>query len=115
MVQRPFGQRGLLPAGSLVIGAADAFLGLFRTSLLQAFITMGVLGVGIGSTFAAIPGLIVRAVPGAETGKAAAANAVELPSNSVRMAVEVVSPSSTSADRAKKPRCMSPISRKGVV
>jgi hypothetical protein len=31
---------------------------------------MGVLGVGIGSTFAAIPGLVVRAVPGAETGSA---------------------------------------------
>jgi Uma2 family endonuclease len=36
--------------------------------------------------------------------QAAAADTVELPPNSVRLAVEVVSPSSTSDDRAKKPK-----------
>jgi len=65
-----FGRRGLLPAGALVIGAADAFFALFHTSLWQAFVMMGILGAGIGSTFAAIPGLIVPAVPKAETGSA---------------------------------------------
>jgi MFS family permease len=65
-----FGQRGLLPAGALAMAAADAFFGLFHTSLWQAFVTMGLLGAGIGSTFAAIPGLIVPAVPRADTGSA---------------------------------------------
>lgn len=64
-----FGQRHLLPVGSLV-AAADAFFALFHTSLWKAFTMTGVLGVGIGATFAAIPGLIVRAVPAAETGSA---------------------------------------------
>jgi MFS family permease len=34
------------------------------------FVMMAILGVGIGSTSAAIPRLIVRAVPGSETGSA---------------------------------------------
>ena len=55
---------------SLVLGAADAFFALFHTSPWQAFAMMGALGVGIGLTFAAIPGLIVRAVPGGRTGSA---------------------------------------------
>lgn len=65
-----FGQRGLLPAGSLVIGAAGVFFAFFHTSLCQAFAMMGLLGIGIGATFAAIPGLIVSAVPESETGSA---------------------------------------------
>jgi MFS family permease len=52
------------------MGAMCAFFALFCTSLWQAFVMMGVLGAGIGSTFAAIPGLIGCAVPGAETGSA---------------------------------------------
>jgi MFS family permease len=36
----------------------------------EAFVAMGVIGVGFGYTFAAIPGLIVRAVPSGETGSA---------------------------------------------
>jgi MFS family permease len=40
------------------------------TRRLSAFATMGVVGVGFGYTFAAIPGLIARAVPGSETGSA---------------------------------------------
>ena len=70
------GQRGLLPAGSLVIGVAGAFFAFFHTSLWQAFVMMGVLGAGIGLTFAAIPGLIVGAVPEAETGSALGASQV---------------------------------------
>jgi MFS family permease len=46
------------------------WLALFHASLWQAFVMMVVLGVGIGSTSAAIPGLIVRAVPDNETGSA---------------------------------------------
>jgi predicted MFS family arabinose efflux permease len=36
----------------------------------EAFVTMGVVGAGFGCTFAAIPGMITRAVPRGETGSA---------------------------------------------
>jgi MFS family permease len=65
-----FGSRALLPLGSLAVAAAGVFFALFHTSLWQAFVMMAILGVGIGSTSAAIPGLIVRAVPESETGSA---------------------------------------------
>jgi MFS family permease len=64
------GQRALLPLGSLVAAAAGTSFALFHSSLWQAFVMMGILGIGIGSTFAAVPGLIVGAVPGSETGSA---------------------------------------------
>lgn len=65
-----FGPRALLPLGSLAVAAAGIFFALFHTSLWQAFVMMAILGVGIGTTSAAIPGLIVRAVPDSETGSA---------------------------------------------
>ena len=65
-----FGERALLPAGSLVVALSGVYFALFHTSLWQAFVMMAILGVGIGSTSAAIPGLIVRAVPESETGSA---------------------------------------------
>jgi MFS family permease len=65
-----FGPRPLLPLGALAVAAAGIFFSLFHTSLWQAFVMMAMLGVGIGSTSAAIPGLIVRAVPRSETGSA---------------------------------------------
>jgi hypothetical protein len=70
------GQRGPLPLGALAVGAACAFFALFHTSLWQAFVMMGLLGTGVGLTFASIPGLIVGAVPEAETGSALGASQV---------------------------------------
>ncbi len=67
---RLVGQRAVLPLGSLVVAAGGAFFALFHTSLWQAFVMMAIVGVGLGSTFAAIPGLIVNAVPASETGSA---------------------------------------------
>ncbi len=64
------GPRALLPLGSLVVAAAGAFFAVFHAHLWQAFVMMGLVGIGLGSTFAAIPGLIVRAVPESETGSA---------------------------------------------
>lgn len=60
--------RSLLPLGSLITALAGVFLAVFHTSLWQAFVMMAILGVGVGTTWAAIPGLIVRAVPSTETG-----------------------------------------------
>jgi MFS family permease len=62
--------RTVLGLGCLAVAAGCAYFALFHGSLWQAFVMMGILGVGLGVTFAAIPGLIVQAVPARETGSA---------------------------------------------
>jgi MFS family permease len=64
------GVRLLLGLGCLVVAAGAAFFALFHDALWQAFVMMGILGLGLGTTYAAIPGLIVRSVPQRETGSA---------------------------------------------
>ncbi len=68
--ERRFGVRSMIPVGALVFGSASAYFALDHGSLWQAFVTMGIVGLGIGFTFAAMPGFIIRAVPTAETGSA---------------------------------------------
>ena len=58
------------PLGALVFAAASAYFALDHGSLWQAFATLGAVGLGIGFTFAAMPGFIIRAVPTADTGSA---------------------------------------------
>lgn len=60
----------VLVGGSLSIAAAGAFFALLHGALWEAFAMMAVMGVGFGYTFAAIPGIITRAVPQHETGGA---------------------------------------------
>ncbi len=67
---RLVGPRALLPVGTLVIASGGIFFALFHAALWQAFAMMALLGLGFGFTFAAIPGLIVGAVPESETGSA---------------------------------------------
>jgi MFS family permease len=67
---RVLGPRAVLPFGCLVVAAAGALLALAHGQLWEAFAVMAILGVGMGFTFAAIPGLIIRAVPEEETGSA---------------------------------------------
>jgi len=67
---RILGARQLLPVGCLVVACSAAFFALFHGSLWQAFVMTALLGAGMGITFAAIPGLIVRSVPESETGSA---------------------------------------------
>ncbi|MFE6777791.1 MFS transporter [Streptomyces sp. NPDC057702] len=64
------GIRTVLALGCLVAGLGCGFFAVFHGALWQAFVMAGVLGVGLGTTFAAIPGLIVRAIPARETGSA---------------------------------------------
>jgi predicted MFS family arabinose efflux permease len=64
------GVRAVLAFGCLVVALACAIFAVFHGALWEAFVMMGVLGVGLGTTFAAIPGLIVQAVPARETGSA---------------------------------------------
>ncbi|KPI08880.1 major facilitator superfamily MFS_1 [Actinobacteria bacterium OK074] len=64
------GIRAVLTLGCLIAALGCAFFAVFHGALWQAFVMTGVLGVGLGTTFAAIPGLIVQAVPARETGSA---------------------------------------------
>lgn len=64
------GPRNVLPFGCLLCAAAGAFLALGHDALWEVFVVMGIIGVGMGFTFAAIPGMIVGAVPDDETGSA---------------------------------------------
>ena len=68
--ERRFGVRSMIPLGALVFAAASTYFALEHGSLWQAFVAMGIVGLGIGLTFAAMPGFIIRAVPQAETGSA---------------------------------------------
>ena len=64
------GFRAVLVAGTAVIAAGGVFFALGHAALWQSFVTMGLLGVGFGFTFAAIPGLLSGSVPGEEAGSA---------------------------------------------
>ncbi|MEV0282254.1 MFS transporter [Streptomyces sp. NPDC050610] len=64
------GIRAVLTLGCLVAALGCGFFAVFHDALWQAFVMTGVLGVGLGITFAAIPGVIVRAIPARETGSA---------------------------------------------
>ena len=68
--ERRFGVRSMIPVGALVFASASTYFALDHGSMIEAFVTMGIVGMGIGFTFAAMPGFIIRAVPGAETGSA---------------------------------------------
>lgn len=67
---RRIGTAAVLGAGSVAIAAAGAFFALSHGALWEAFAAMGLLGVGFGLTFAAIPSLIARSVPAREVGSA---------------------------------------------
>jgi MFS family permease len=64
------GSRVALGIGGLAIAAAGIFFALVHGALWQACVMMAILGIGFGFTFAAIPGLITRAVPAHEVGSA---------------------------------------------
>lgn len=67
---RRLGARAVVALGCLVSAAGCCFFALFHQSLWQAFVLSGISGIGLGTTFAAIPGTIAHAVPANETGSA---------------------------------------------
>jgi MFS family permease len=67
---RRAGSRVALAIGGTAIVAAGVFFALVHSALWQALVMMGLLGIGFGFTFAAIPGLITRSVPSREVGSA---------------------------------------------
>lgn len=69
-LQRRIGTRPLIPVGALFVAAGAMFFAATASAPWQAFVTMGLMGIGLGYTFAAMPGLIVGTVPREETGSA---------------------------------------------
>jgi MFS family permease len=68
--ERRFGVRSMIPLGALVFAAVSSFFAFEHSALWEAFVTIGVTGLGMGFTFAAMPGFIIRSVPRNETGSA---------------------------------------------
>ena len=68
--ERRFGTRSMIPLGALVFACAGIFFALEHADLWEAFVASGIAGLGVGFTFAAMPGFIIRAVPHHETGSA---------------------------------------------
>jgi predicted MFS family arabinose efflux permease len=64
------GAERVVPIGALLMALAFAFFTLTGGALWEAFLASGVTGMGIGFSFAVMPGLIIRSVPGSETGSA---------------------------------------------
>jgi MFS family permease len=73
---RRFGQRAVLPIGCALFIAANLLFALERSNPWEVALVMAVAGLGMGCTFAALPGLIVASVPAHETGSAMSFNQV---------------------------------------
>jgi MFS family permease len=67
---RRFGIRRVLPIGALVLALGPIYFGLTGNSVWQAAVAMGVVGVGVGGTFAVMPILVVSAVDARHTSSA---------------------------------------------
>ena len=70
LYERRFGTRSMIPFGSVIFAVSTLFFALEHSELWEAFVASGLAGLGVGLTFAAMPGFIVRAVPRRETGSA---------------------------------------------
>src|SRR3984957_15890487 len=68
--ERRFGNRTMIPLGSVVFAVAATFFAVEHSALWEAFVAFGVGGLGVGFTTGAMPGFIVRAVAHRETGSA---------------------------------------------
>ncbi len=76
LLGRRFGQRAVLPIGCGVFVLANLLFAFERGSYLSVVVVMALAGLGVGCTFAALPGLIVASVPAHETGSAMSFNQV---------------------------------------
>jgi MFS family permease len=75
-IQRVHGPKPLLIAGAVVIAISYGGALLFHATLWQILIVNTLVGVGIGLGYAAMPALIMQAVPASETGAANGLNAL---------------------------------------
>jgi MFS family permease len=70
LYEQRFGTRSMIPFGSAVFAASTLFFAIEHRALWEAFVAAGFAGIGVGFTFAAMPGFILRAVAPTETGSA---------------------------------------------
>jgi predicted MFS family arabinose efflux permease len=70
LIVRHFNARITVPLGAVFFAIAALTFSYEHTSLWEAFVAVGIAGLGAGLTFAAMPGYIVRATPAADTGAA---------------------------------------------
>jgi predicted MFS family arabinose efflux permease len=66
----------VLPIGAGIVALTGVFLAVARSQPWEILVAVALLGLGISTTFAAMPALIIRAVPPHETGSATGLNAV---------------------------------------
>jgi MFS family permease len=69
-LRRRVGLRALISGGVALLGLGALLFVVTADELWQVCVTMGLVGVGLGWTFATMPALIVGAVPPGETGSA---------------------------------------------
>jgi predicted MFS family arabinose efflux permease len=75
-IARRFTPIAVLPIGCLIFVIAMLEFAFMRSALVHVFIAMTIAGLGVGCTFAAMPGLVVQSVPPHETGSAMSFNQV---------------------------------------
>ncbi len=69
-VEQRYGRRIMIPFGSVLFAVAMTFFAFEHSRIWEAFAVMAIGGLGIGFTFAAMPGFIVQAVAARDTGSA---------------------------------------------
>lgn len=74
VVERRFGTASVLLLGGLLVAVAGFGLALRRDHLVELGLATALLGTGIGTSFAAMPTLIITHVPVTETGSATSFN-----------------------------------------
>jgi len=76
VLRRRVGGHWLVPLGCAAFVGAMVFFGLARSEIWHLVVTMALAGIGVGTVFAAMPQMIVAAVPAHETGSALGFNQV---------------------------------------
>ncbi|HKC30004.1 MAG TPA: MFS transporter, partial [Jatrophihabitans sp.] len=76
VISRRIGSAYVMPLGAVIYVGSLILFASARTHLWEMFAVMAIAGLGAGCTFAAIPSLIVRAVPADETASSMALNQV---------------------------------------
>jgi MFS family permease len=69
-LERYLSDRWMVSIGTVIVAASAALFAVLHSGLWTAFLAQTVSGVGLGLSFAALPGLIVRNVPPEESGSA---------------------------------------------
>jgi MFS family permease len=75
-IERRLGDRAALAAGCVAAAAAFALLLGAHASRGPVYVASGLLGVGTGLAYAAMPAIVVRAVPAGQTGAVSGVNTV---------------------------------------